>query len=420
MSDRDLFSVEMEKLLKSNNPWLVEIAKSIDQLVTTTSVNDSCFIPEKKKLIEKSVETNHPFQSTNSDLKDTDEKRTSDDSNKEHPCFVLTITSYIFLDEFITDNFTLSWHPNGEKYLVHDGYGHEIFVVSKKGEMIRQVILDWRGRLSSRSRSEIFWHPNGTRIIGINREKLASSLKIWNENGTFLENETSAKSWDESGFRFDDVFRNKKFIDRLLWNTASKKFLSAENRLVSQDIVIRDENLDLIRTVRDTHTNLVTDFCWHPDGTMFATCSNDCSFKLWSVDGILMKHVPCAPYVHTDILTTIDWLSNGSRLVTYSRDGVLGIWTKFGGLIRKFSINQSARFIALNPKSSIFFIGLDSFFDEYHISIRDENGEQLQLIRIPLQSGESVTDTKWHPSGQHISVCTSKQRVQLWTVHTNT
>ena len=67
--------------------------------------------------------------------------------------------------------------------------------------------------------------------------------------------------------------------------------------------------------MKSAHLGWIYGISWHPDGTKFATCSEDNSIKIWESGGVQLAHIKKA---NLNSIRGIDWHPDGTKFATCS------------------------------------------------------------------------------------------------------
>lgn len=138
----------------------------------------------------------------------------------------------------------------------------------------------------------------------------------WNSNGSLLATgsyDGLARIWDAKGNLKTTLNRHKGPIFSLKWNKSGDYLLSGS---VDKTAIIWDPKLGIVKQQFDFHSKPTLDVDWK-DNTIFATCSTDKMIFVCE----LGKTSPLKCFQsHQDEVNAIKWSPSGSFLASCSDD----------------------------------------------------------------------------------------------------
>ena len=93
------------------------------------------------------------------------------------------------------------------------------------------------------------------------------------------------------------------------WHPDGTKFATCSDN----SIKIWDSNGNQLVYIENMPEDWISGISWHPDGTKFATCSGDQSIKIWDSDGNKLVHIENA---HPQWINGISWHPDGTKFAT--------------------------------------------------------------------------------------------------------
>ena len=161
---------------------------------------------------------------------------------------------------------------------------------------------------------------------------------------------------------------SKKCINRLRNHTESITSVSCgiNNLLVScsvdQTVLVWNIDTGACLNVLRDHTDIVNCVSFSPNGSMFASCSNDSTIRIYTLGENINNNVQYNIHSsslngHTNNVNLISWCSDNVRLLSVSSDNTLRIWntTKLKEIFN-FQFQQRIDSVSWSPdKSKIVF-----------------------------------------------------------------
>jgi transducin (beta)-like 1 len=154
------------------------------------------------------------------------------------------------------------------------------------------------------------------------------------------------------------------------------------------------------------HKNEVNTVCWNPDGKYLASCSDDGTAKVWTMDGL-----KCDLRGHLKEIYSAKWTPTGAgsrnpdkdlKLCTASFDGTVRIWdiASASSLFILKRQNQPVYSIASSPSGDYLAAGsLGGFLTIYNLA----DGSVVHEIK---GVGDTF-DVSWSHDGSMLSACFS-------------
>ena len=193
-------------------------------------------------------------------------------------------------------------------------------------------------------------------------------------------------------------------IRSAVWNREETLFAFAE----ANHVRIYDTTSLQLLHVLVAHSQPVTSVTWHPDGKHLASCSEDGTVRLWTVDGI-----PTHTLIgHTGPVYKISWRPDGERLASASADGTVRLWNAEGDLVRTLDEGDRHVFgLDWSPDGQLLAtVGGDirpaGPGDEVgDNSVRLWNPDTAKLVRRIMSTvGYSALCVDWRPDGRQLAV----------------
>lgn len=164
------------------------------------------------------------------------------------------------------------------------------------------------------------------------------------------------------------------------------------------------------------HTNEVNAVCWSPGGLFLASCSDDSTAKIWSVEEGL-KHDLRG---HLKEIYTVRWTPTGpgsnnpSRelmLCTASFDGTVKVWNALSGTMIHNLCRQSQPVYSIAPSPNGEYLATGSLGG--HVSVWSLTGGDL--LREMSGSGDTF-DVSWSHDGSMLCSCFSSGTLHVLDV----
>ena len=161
------------------------------------------------------------------------------------------------------------------------------------------------------------------------------------------------------------------------------------------------------------HQDEVNAVCWSPGGALLASCSDDSTAKIWSIEDGLLHNLTG----HSKEIYTVRWTPTGTGsvnpdkqlfLCTASFDGTVKIWNSLSG-VQVHSLSSQAQpvySIAASPSGN--FIATGSLGG--HVSVWALNDSTL----LKEMKGEGDTfDVSWSHDGTLLCACFSSGQLHI-------
>ena len=146
----------------------------------------------------------------------------------------------------------------------------------------------------------------------------------------------------------------------------------------------------------------VNALCWSPDGKLLASCSDDKTAKIWSMEsGLVFDLVG-----HTKEIYTLRWVpateTNPQLVCTASFDGSVKVWDSVTGLERFTLRRQAQPVYSISPSPSAEFLAMGSLGG--YVSLW--NLKDGTLHKEFRGSGDTF-DVSWSTDGSMLCSCFS-------------
>lgn len=237
------------------------------------------------------------------------------------------------------------------------------------------------------------WDAKGCLLVRNNIHSRAVSCLEWSPSGEKL----ATSSFDGSTIVWTDSCKIPVKIDEketeaavvaVRWRDDSSFAIGKQNG----DIYFHDENRPPISL--EGHTGDVNELEWQPSKIFLASCSDDCSVKIWNVDeGKQIKDFT----EHDREVNSICWNPSGSILASGSSDTTIRIWDidsdeciqvldKHVHPVTKIRFSPDGEILAAASNDRIFFW----------------NTREWSLLKT-LKCTGGVNDISWSVTGQMIA-----------------
>jgi transducin (beta)-like 1 len=244
------------------------------------------------------------------------------------------------------------------------------------------------------------------------------SLK-WNRNGNYILSgsyDTTAIVWDVSESKADQVVQ--QFTDHeaptldVDWRDNRTFATCSTDKKVHIYMVGVQKPLKVYKG----HNDEVNAVKWDPSGRYLASCSDDCTAKVWEVDND--RPGPLYDFTsHTQEIYTVKWSPTGvgsanpdmlSLLATASFDGTVRLWNVLDGTcFRIFDRHRDSVYsVAFSPSGKFLASGsLAGQLYIWHI----ERGEQVKSFK---GTGD-IFEVAWNKEETMVAACFSSNVVAI-------
>ncbi|XP_044753126.1 probable cytosolic iron-sulfur protein assembly protein Ciao1 [Coccinella septempunctata] len=178
---------------------------------------------------------------------------------------------------------------------------------------------------------------------------------------------------------------------------------------------VNENRLETIQTLSN-HKGRVWHVSWHPEGKMFASCGEDCTIRIWSVEGknqwvnkvVLMDG-------HKRTVRQVSWSPCGNYLASASFDGTTCIWDKNSG---QFECNATlegheneVKSVAWAPNGKLLATcSRDKSVWVWEL-VDDEEYDCAAVLNAHSQDVKKVT---WHPNSEILASCSYDNTIKLF------
>ena len=158
------------------------------------------------------------------------------------------------------------------------------------------------------------------------------------------------------------------------------------------------------------HTDEVNAVCWSPGGALLASCSDDSTAKIWSIEDGLVHDLTG----HVKEIYTVRWTPTGPNshnpekellLCTASFDGTVKIWSALTGALVHSLRRHSQPVYSIAPSPNGNFIATGSLGG--HVTVWSiQNNTSGSLVREIRGEGDTF-DVSWSHDGGYLCACFS-------------
>ncbi|KAJ3414141.1 hypothetical protein HDV05_007003 [Chytridiales sp. JEL 0842] len=325
------------------------------------------------------------------------------------------------LEGHVSEVFVCAWNPAHNSLASGSGDGTaRIWHMSEDQSDVSwtSVVLKHDNKDGAKDVTTVDWNPSGTLLATGSYDGQA---RIWTSSGElkFLlqkhEGPVFAVRWNKSGTALATVSMDKTAI---VWNveTGTVKQQFTFHEAPSLDLDWKDDDtfatcstdrtifvcqigvVEQIRCFRG-HTSEVNTIKWDPTGTILASCSDDTTAKIWSLDsdGPLFDLIG-----HSKEVYGLSWAPETSQriLATVAFDATVRLWDATSGACIFAMQEHSAPVysVAFSPDAEYLITGS---FDQ---SLIIWNAKTGSLVRS-YTGASGIYEVSWASSGEKISAC---------------
>jgi WD40 repeat protein len=157
--------------------------------------------------------------------------------------------------------------------------------------------------------------------------------------------------------------------------------------------------------IQNGHINSVRAIAFSPDGKYFVSSSEDKTFKIWTVDGRLIRTVSG----HTHDVTCLAWSRNGQFIASGSSDGTVRIWSREGNPMLTLAGHEGQVYgIAISENNDLI---ASCTANEGKVRIWDVNGKLLKTLD---GKANSVYCVDFSRDGKYVCAGNSESMLQIW------
>jgi len=312
--------------------------------------------------------------------------------------------------------FGLSFSPDGQT-LVTSGRDGTLRFWDREGNGLRTLDVK-RGTLY-----DVEYSPDGRAIATAGAD---GTVRLWNQDGTALQvleghtggvngvtfspdgqllasssGDSTIKLWSRSGTLVRTITGHTARVNDVIFSPNGQLLASA-----SDDQTARLWNLDgTAYNALLGHRDWVNSVRFSPDGQRLVTASNDRMLKVWNLEGQELNTLRG----HQQTISEAVFDPTGEALVSGSYDGILKFWQ-----IPPFEITtlrghqDGVHSVHHSRDGRIRLTGSD----DGHILLWDAQGNVLRRLTV----GQPVRDVALHPSGQLVATANEDGITQIWNL----
>ncbi|HIK33488.1 MAG TPA: hypothetical protein IGS17_04755 [Oscillatoriales cyanobacterium M59_W2019_021] len=312
----------------------------------------------------------------------------------------------------------VSFHPTRSE-LASSSEDKTIKIWHLDRQLDKHRLKDHRDRIEG-----VSFSPDGSRIATASRD---CTVKLWKRDGALLTtlvdgHATPAESRANCSVQSthaDFALATSFSPDGKLVATASRdctvKLWTVDGILVRtlhDPALDGDATLNEGCTVRPTHSDYVLGLSFSPDGRSIATASRDKTIKLWSLDGKLLNTLRG----HTERVNSVSFSPNGEWIASGGDDQTVRLWNRQGTLLHtidkkdNYPDGHNAYIIGVtfSPDSrTLASAGWDNT-----VKLWDLNGKLLQ----EFIDSDSVNSVSFSPNGQILAAGSWDGTLKFWSL----
>ncbi|MBE9214006.1 hypothetical protein IQ247_15255 [Plectonema cf. radiosum LEGE 06105] len=157
------------------------------------------------------------------------------------------------------------------------------------------------------------------------------------------------------------------------------------------------------------HQGEISDVAFSPDGLIIASVSDDCTIKLWSLDGKLLN--TCRG--HTDRIYKVTFSSNSQMIASASADATVKLWTLYGELLANLEGHSDWVWgVSFSPNCEI----VASASSDKTVKLWTLDGELLTTLEGSEGHSDRVHGVSFSPTEAIVASASFDKTVKLWTL----
>eukprot|EP00698_Gefionella_okellyi_P001357 TRINITY_DN112_c0_g1_i1.p1 TRINITY_DN112_c0_g1~~TRINITY_DN112_c0_g1_i1.p1 ORF type:complete len:465 (+),score=53.86 TRINITY_DN112_c0_g1_i1:57-1451(+) len=262
------------------------------------------------------------------------------------------------------------------------------------------------------SRSVVLQHTSAS----TDKSKDVTTLD-WNSDGSLLATgsyDGQARIWNNSGQLLNTLDKHKGPVFSLKWNRKGDLLLSGS---VDKTAIVWDAATGTVKQQFEFHTAPALDVDWRSN-TSFATCSTDKMIYVCNVGETRPSKVFQG---HQDEVNAIKWDPTGNLLASCSDDCTARIWSNSQGkcvheLEEHTKDIYTLKWSPTGPGTAFPNRDLVLATASFDSTVKLWNPETGQCIRTLVKHSEPVYSVAFSPSGEFVASGSFDRCLHIWSV----
>ena len=302
------------------------------------------------------------------------------------------------------ETFVLGTHHH--KIMLHNAVGAHLKTIDAHSRAVTSLAFAPNSKFfvsGSADNTAIIWHKNGEPSVKLVGHSNGITATCFSPNNLFVATgslDNTVKIWNMEGKLIRTLLEQRNKITAIKFSPDGKTIASSS---LDGSIIGYDLSGNVVFTLE--YPTRISDFEFHPSGTMLLVASYDNTVHLRGLDGAFIFKVKS----HTDYVRTIRYIGNGEYFASASDDKTIAIYNSEGKITQRL----------VGHSNSIYDIDVSPNTEQL-VSVSSDNTARIwdiscSLPKIIKGHKSTVTAVGYAPNNEYIVSTSANKNIRIFS-----